>query len=52
MHWVLILTISYNGTAMTKIEGFSSKETCEYAASQITTETLYYRVGKYCVEVK
>ena len=52
MHWILLLFMDYHGTAMMKVEGFSSKETCEYAASQIDVERYYNRVGKYCIEVK
>lgn len=51
--WVLIIILDYHGTAIQKIEGFTSKDTCEYAASQIDQEQSWrYRLNKYCVEVK
>ena len=51
--WILILVLDYHGTAMTKIEGFTSKETCEIAAQQIdTTKVFWWRNEKICIEVK
>jgi len=49
--WVLILVMDYHGTAIQKIDGFTSKETCTYAADQVDIEG-YSRLYKFCIEVK
>lgn len=51
MTWVLIIFIStgYSG-GMTSVEGFSSKDSCEKAATQIMQDKGWNEKHCYCVE--
>jgi len=45
--WVLVLMITYYGGSMVKIDGFTSKANCEFAAKEFSQ-----RAYTYCIEVK